>query len=106
MKLSKVFLVFAFLAIGYFQESDAVPVAWFARIAAILGVKLVKNSWYARCNTRNVPSGMYCPSVVYGVGLSKNQAQNAARAYAEWRGDIGCALYVGHCQINKFVKRG
>ena len=33
-------------------ETEALPVAWFARIAAAAGARLVKNSWYARCNPR------------------------------------------------------
>ena len=86
------------------DESDAVPISWFLRIAAALGKQLVKNSYYARCNTRYVPSGMNCPSIVYGVGLTRQQAQASARAYADFVGDSGCGRYVGHCQIRKFVK--
>lgn len=37
------------LAVG---TTDGHPIAWFARIATALGVKLAKNSYYARCNTR------------------------------------------------------
>ena len=98
-------VVFALLSTVFFEQADAVPIAWFARIAMILGVKLAKNSYYARCNTRFVPAGMSCPGVVYGVGFSKNQAQNSARFYADTVGDSGCGRYVGHCQIYKFAKR-
>ena len=86
------------------DDSEAVPVAWFVGIAAKLGVKLVKKSYYARCNTRYAPAGVSCPSVVYGVGLSRNQAQNSARAYASNFGDSVCGRYVGHCSIHKFIK--
>merc|ERR1711973_191656 len=79
----------AFLLVAFVpNKTDANP--WFARIAWALGVKLVKNTWYARCNTRYVPAGMRCPGVVYGLGFSRNQAQNAARFYAEQFGDSGC----------------
>lgn len=84
------------------DESEAVPAAWFARIAWALGVKLVKNSYYARCNTRYVPAGINCPSVVYGVGLSRMQAQKSAKCFAGER----CARYVGHCKIRKFMRKG
>ncbi|KAL9989119.1 hypothetical protein ACROYT_G003630 [Oculina patagonica] len=86
------------------DESEAVPPAWFVAVAVKLGVKLVKNSYYARCNTRYAPPGVSCPSTVYGVGLSRNQAQNSARAYASKFGDSECARYVGHCDIYKFRK--
>ncbi|XP_057296819.1 uncharacterized protein LOC130625733 isoform X2 [Hydractinia symbiolongicarpus] len=99
---------FAVVLVGLFllafSTTDGHPIAWFARIAAALGVKLAKNSYYARCNTRLVPSGMNCPSVVYGVGLSRGSAQQAAKFYASSVGDSGCARYVGHCQIKKFIK--
>ena len=86
------------------SESEAVPVSWFLAIAAKLGVKLVKNSYYARCNTRYTPPGISCPSIVYGVGLSRNQAQKAAGIYAANVGDSECVGYVGHCDIHKFRK--
>ena len=95
------------------ESEAAIPVAWYFAVAARVGVRyLVRNSYYARCNTRSVPSGMNCPGVVYGIGLSRNQAQNAARAYAEFFGDAGCGTFVGHCQIyrwrnsNRRVPRG
>ena len=86
------------------DDTEAASVAWFLRIAAKLGVKLVKNSYYARCNTRRTPPGISCPSVVYGVGLSRGQAQNSARVYAATFGDDECKGYVGHCSIKKFIK--
>ena len=85
------------------EDSEATRLAWFLRIATAVGVKLVKNSYYARCNVRNVPTGISCPSVAFGVGLSRNQAQNSARVYADlW--DSRCGCYVGHCDIRKFRK--
>ena len=88
------------------NESEAVPPAWFFAVAVRAGARyLIKNSYYARCNTRNLPIGMNCPGVVIGIGFSRNQAQNAARAYAEYFGDAGCGMYVGHCQIKKW-RRG
>ena len=85
------------------NESEAVPPAWFFAVAVRAGARfLVKNSYYARCNTRNLPTGMNCPGLVFGIGFSPNQAQNAARVYAETLGDAGCGIYVGHCQINKW----
>ena len=53
---------------------------------------------------QSIISGMNCPGVVFGVGLSRQQAQAAARVYADMRGTTGCARYVGHCQIEKFIK--
>jgi hypothetical protein len=101
--------IFAFtivlLLIVSFQQTEAV--AAFFRVFLTLGYtgyKLVKRSYYAKCNTRYVPANMNCPSVVYGVGLSRNAAQNSARIYAELQGDTGCGRYVGHCQIRKFLK--
>lgn len=89
------------------KDSEApVPAAWFIRIAAVLGVKLVKNSYYARCNTRNTPPEIKCPRQAFGVGLSRHQAQNAARAYAIALGNSQqCGgIYFGHCDIKKFRK--
>ena len=86
------------------DDTEAASVAWFLRIAAKLGVKLAKNSYYARCNTRRTPPGISCPSVVYGVGLSRGQAQNSARVYAATFGDGESKGYVCHCSIKKFIK--
>ena len=87
------------------DESEAgLPLAWFAAVAARVGVKLIKNSYYARCKTRYVPAGINCPRIVFGWGLSRNQAQNSAKAYASMMGDSQCARYVGHCQIAKLLK--
>lgn len=85
------------------EDSEATPVVWFLKIAVALGLKLVKNSYYARCNVRNVPTGITCPFAAFGVGLSRNQAQNSARVYPNlW--DSRCGRYVGHCDIRKFRK--
>ena len=106
MKLIQVTaFVFLLLVFTIPEETEAVPVTWFLRIAAALGKELLKNAYYARCNTRNVPSGINCPPVVYGMGWSSNKAQNAARAYASTFGDAKCGAYVGHCQILRY-KRG
>ncbi|KAL9980448.1 hypothetical protein ACROYT_G009042 [Oculina patagonica] len=98
--------IFLLLLVTIPDESEAVPISWFVKIAKKLGVKLAKNSYYARCNTRNVPRGISCPSVVFGVGLSRRQAQAAARVYASTFGDDECARYVRHCDVHKFIKRG
>lgn len=105
MKLISI-AVLAFLLITVPDESEAHPIGWFLRIAAALGVKLAKNSYYARCNTRGVPFGISCPSVVYGVGFTRGQAQAAAIFYAKTVGDEQCGKYVGHCLIRKFYGRG
>ena len=103
MKLIQVAaFVFLLLVVTIPDETEAVPIAWFAAIAAKLGVKLLKNAYYARCNTRNVPPGISCPSVVFGMGWSRRQAQNAARVYASSFGDKSCGAYVGHCEIYKY----
>ena len=94
----------ALLLIVSLQPQQTKAVAPFFRIFVSLGYKLVKRSWYARCNTRYVPAAMKCPSVAYGVGFSKNMAIQSARAYAELWGDPGCGRYVGHCQAKKFLK--
>ena len=96
--------VFMVLLMTIPDESEAISPAWFVAVAARLGIKLAKNSYYARCNTRYFPSWMDCPSVVYGVGLTRGGAQNAARAYANTFGDSGCGRYVGHCQIYWYKK--
>lgn len=47
-------LVGLFLTAPY--ESDAGSfISWFLAVAAKLGVRLVENAYYARCNTRNAP---------------------------------------------------
>ena len=103
MKLSQVAaFVVLLLVFTIPEETEAVSPLWFARIAAALGKKLLKKAYYARCNTRYVPPGINCPSVVYGMGWSRNQAQNAARAYASTFGDAKCGAYVGHCQIFRY----
>ena len=104
MKLSQV-AVFVFLLLVFTipEETEAaLPVTWFLRIAAALGKRLMKKAYYARCNVRYVPPGINCPSVAFGMGWSRNQAQNAARVYASTVGDSKCGAYVGHCQIAKF----
>ena len=98
-----VILVCLCLLVQLPKESEAVPQAWFIAVAARAGVRyLIKNSYYARCNTRYVPAGMNCLPVTYGIGFSRNPAQNAARLYAEAFGDAGCGRYVGHCQIYRW----
>lgn len=95
--------VFLLLALTIPDETEALPITWFLTVAAKLSLKkLLKNAYYARCKTRYVPDGISCPSVVFGMGWSRNQAQNAARAYARTVGDAQCARYVGHCQIVRF----
>ena len=94
----------ALLLIVSLQPQQTEAVARFFRIFVRLGYKLVKNSWYAKCNTRNVPATMKCPSVVFGIGLDKSMAISTARAFAELRGK-GCGLYVGHCQVKKLKKK-
>ncbi|KAI1287500.1 hypothetical protein HDE_10081 [Halotydeus destructor] len=89
--------------VGSLLVADVIANPFFVAIARALGMALVKNTYYARCNTRNVPSGIRCPGVVFGAGPSRNLAQNAARAYAA-RSDARCAQYVGHCDIKKFSK--
>jgi len=106
MKGISMFLAIVLLGSLMTQSEAVLPVAWFANIARMAGVALVKNSWYARCNTRNLPSGVSCPSVIYGVGLSKRGAIDNARAYGRWRGSsplCGDGRYTGHCQANKFT---
>ncbi|KAJ7388549.1 hypothetical protein OS493_036916 [Desmophyllum pertusum] len=98
-------IVFVVLLITIPEESEAIPPAWFAFIAAKVGVRLLKNAYYARCNTRNVPRGISCPGRVYGMGWSRNQAQNSARAYASTFGDSRCGRYLGHCQIYQYGRR-
>ena len=83
MKLTPVaVIVFLSVLVTLPEETHAVPPVWFAVIAAKLGVRLLKNAYYARCNTRYVPTWIRCPRVVYGMGWSRGQAQSAARAYA------------------------
>ena len=101
--LSSFAFVFLFSCLMRARQS---PRHGFFAVAVRAGARyLIKNSYYARCNTRNLPIGMNCPGVVFGIGFSRNQAQNAARAYAEFFGDAGCGMYVGHCQIKKW-RRG
>ena len=103
MKLIKVAaFVFLLLVFTIPEETEAIPVKWFLVVAAKLGVRLLKRAYYARCNVRYVPPGINCPSVAFGMGWSRNQAQNAARVYARTVGDAKCGAYVGHCQIAKF----
>jgi len=111
MKLIQVAaFVFLLLVSTIPEETEAaggnIPLSWFKRIATKLAVKLIVNSFYARCNCRNVPAGINCPGVVFGVGRTRNEAQNAARAYANTFGDNRCGTYVGHCQIYQFKGRG
>ena len=108
MKLIQVAaFVFLLLISTIPEETEAIPISWFVRVAAAVGVRLLKNAYYARCKTRYVPSGINCPSVVFGMGWSRNQAQNSARGYASLFGDQRCGRYVGHCQIYRYNgKRG
>ena len=97
--------VFLLLVFTIPEETEAVPVKWFVVVAAKLGVKLLKNAYYARCNVRNVPRGISCPSVAFGMGWSRNQVQNSARVYASTIGDPECGRYLGHCDIYRY-RRG
>ena len=95
--------VFLLLLVTAPDESEgAVKLIWFVKIAKKLKVKLKKHSYYARCNTPGVPDDIDCPDVVFGVGLTRNQAQNSARLYASTFGDRECALFVTHCEIHRF----
>jgi len=107
MKLIQVAaFVFLLLVFTIPEETEAgkgnVGVQWFLTIAQALGKELIKRAFYARCNCRNVPANMTCPGVVYGMGMTRNKAQNAARTYANTFGQNGCGAYVGHCQIYQF----
>lgn len=103
MKLIKVAaFVFLLLVFTIPEETEAIPVKWFLVVAAKLGVRLLKRAYYARCNVRNVLRGISCPSVAFGMGWSRNQAQNAARVYARRIGDPECGRYVGHCKIYRY----
>ena len=69
--LSNVLLFVLVLFTTVPDDTEAVPFAWFAKIAAKLGVKFVKNTYNARCRTCRIPPEISCPSVVYGVILSR-----------------------------------
>lgn len=73
------------------EESEANKSSWFDKIAKALEVKLRKNTYYARCNTRRVPPGIRCPFVVFGFGRSRKEAQDSARTYASTFVDKACA---------------
>ena len=95
--------VFLFLVVTIPGKTDAaIPKSWFRNIASQLGVKLQKNYYYARCNTREVPPEICCPEVVYGKGWSRNLAQAMARWYARTFGDQECGAYVRHCDTHKY----
>lgn len=97
------FCVYALLVEMPDESEAGVPIGWFIGVALKVGKRyLEKNTYYARCNTRNVPRGISCPSIVFGVGLSRNQAQSSAKLFATTFGDSRCGKYVGHCQINKW----
>ena len=72
-------------------------------IAKKLGVKLVKNMNYARCETVNDPPQLKCPNKVYGAGVTHDQAISAAKLYSK-KGDAKeeCENYVRECKVDKF----
>ena len=75
----------------------------FLNVFVQLGYKLVKNRYYAKCRLRSViPSGVECPERVYGVGLTRDEAQKIAKFFAV--GSPQCAQYYGHCVVKKFRK--
>lgn len=75
MKLIRFGLLLALLVLITVHDSvEVVPIGWFLRVAAALGVKLVKNSYYARCNSVGIPPGVRCPDIAFGAGLSRGQA--------------------------------
>ncbi|CAL4175035.1 unnamed protein product, partial [Meganyctiphanes norvegica] len=102
MKASTLFVV-TLVVLLVVQESFACPVCF--AVAGVLGKKLIKNSYYSKCKSRNLPSNLVneCPKFCYGIGLSRGQAQAAAKVYANAFKN-GCGLYCGHCEIKKFVK--
>jgi hypothetical protein len=107
MKLIQVAaFVFVLLVVSMPDETEALPIIWFVRIAAALGMKLVRNAYYASCKTRNVPAGLKCRSRAFGMGMSRSKAENAARKYASRLGNRSCGKYVGSCKIYKFGGKG
>lgn len=95
--------VFLFLVVTIPDQTDAaVPKRWFKNVASQLGEKPRKNYYYARCNTREAPPEICCPEVVYGKGWTRNLAQASVRWYASTFGELACAAYVRHCDINKY----
>lgn len=107
MKLtSATFLILLVLFLTAPYESDVGSfISWFSAVAAKLGVRLVENAYYARYNTRNVPPGISCPGDVFGMGMSRSEAQNSAKAYASLVGDSLCAAYARNCQIFRFSEQ-
>lgn len=102
MKLIQVVaFVFLLLVSTIPEETEAIPITWFLHIARVLGIALLKNAYYARCNVPNVPFGISCPTVAYGMGWSRQSAQAAARLYAGFR-DSRRAKYVKHCDIYRY----
>ena len=96
-----VFTAFVVLLLASLDQTQAV--APFFRVFIALGYKLATKTYYAKCNPRDFPSHLNCPSVAYGFGGSKNSAIKAARWYADGI-ENGCGRYVGHCQVKKFLK--
>ena len=102
VQLTAAVLVALLLVSNCIPETEAIPTFFIAFVK--VGYKLIKNSYYAKCGLRGVPSGLDCPKFAYGVGLSRGQAQSAAKFWADLYGSPGCGKYYGHCEIRKFIK--
>ena len=102
MKVIRVaaFILLVLLVTTPEESEGAIPIIWFLKIAAKLGIKkLVKNANYARCTIRRV-RGLRCPRKAYGMGMSSSQALKAARFFATRR-DRRCGNYL-RCKIHRF----
>ena len=103
VQLTAAVLVALLLVSNCIPETQAIPTFFIAFVK--VGYKLIKKSYYAKCKLRGViPSGLDCPKFAYGVGLSRGQAQSAAKFWANEVGSPGCGKYYGHCGIRKFIK--
>ena len=67
--------------------------------------KLMKMAFYSKCKVVNAPKALKCPKFVFGLGMSANQANKAARMYANARKPgKNCAQFIGDCTAFQMTK--
>ena len=75
-----------------------------AKLALQQRLTLTKMTFYAHCDTVNEPPNVKCPSDVYGIGMTPDQAKLTTKIYAAMFGDDKCAEFVGECRTYKFIQ--
>ena len=95
------FLLLSVLIPKETEAADRAALGEALKLAGKMGYKLGKMLYYAKCMIENVPRGVKCAKFVIGVGLSANQATQAAQLMPKAQ----CKPYLGRCSTFQFTKQ-